>query len=63
MAEALLVLVGLGSIGALFIGVVRDHRQSCRKEQRQLRTQVVAAVHRQDFAESIRAIGGSGGRR
>jgi hypothetical protein len=57
------LFIGLVCIAHLFAGVYIAHRQTCRKRLRELRTAVIAAVHRQDLQEDFKVMGGSGGRR
>jgi hypothetical protein len=59
----LLIVIGGLSLAYLFTGVYTEHRQTARRRRRAVEVAVIAAVHRQDFEQSIKAIGGSGGRR
>jgi hypothetical protein len=58
-----ILIVGALCVAYFLVGVYTDHRQTCRCRRRRQHTAVVAAVHRQDFAETCKVIGGSGGRR
>ncbi|HVQ60360.1 MAG TPA: hypothetical protein VMS60_15780 [Solirubrobacterales bacterium] len=58
----LLAVIGLTAIAHLFAGVYLNHRQTCRRRLRARRTAVAVTLRRLQFAENVKAIGGSGGR-